>query len=50
LEELFDFWGYQTPLYGILQTGDEVPIGIIFAGLIGILCLILYFVLRKHNI
>ena len=50
LEALFDFWGYQTPLYGILQTGDEVPIGIIFAGLIGILCLILYFILRKHNI
>ena len=50
LEELFDMWGYETPLYGIFQTGDEVPIEIIFAGLIGILCLILYFVLKKHNI
>jgi len=50
LEELFDFWGYQTPLYGIFQTGDEIPIGIIIAGLAGLLCLILYFILRKYNI
>jgi len=50
LEELFDFWGYQTPLYGIFQTGDEIPIEIIFTGITGILCLILYAILKKRNI
>ena len=50
LEELFNFWGYDTPLYGMLQTGDEIPIEIILIGLIGILCLIVYFILRKRSI
>ena len=50
LEELFNFWGYNIPLYGMLQTGDEIPIEIILIGLIGILCLIVYFILRKYNI
>lgn len=49
LEELFDIWGYDVPLYGMFQTGDEIPIGVIIAGLAGILCLILYFVLKKYN-
>ena len=25
LEELIDVWGYKTPLYGMLATGDEIP-------------------------
>jgi hypothetical protein len=50
LEGLFDIWGYETPLYGMFQTGDEIPLEIIYAGLIGLLCLILYAILGKHNI
>lgn len=50
LEELFDVFGYKTPLYGMFQTGDEIPVEVIYAGLIGLLCLILYVLLGKRNI
>ena len=49
LEELFDMWGYKTPLYGMFQTGDEIPIEIYLLGLIGLCALIIAILLRKKT-
>ena len=49
IEELFDIFGYETPLYGMFNTGDEVPINIILFGIIGIIFLILAFTIRKKT-
>lgn len=49
LEELFDMWGYETPLYGIFQTGDEIPVEIYLFGLIGLCALIIAILLRKKT-
>jgi len=49
LEELFDMWGYKTPLYGMFQTGDETPVDIYLLGLIGLCALIIAILLRKKT-
>jgi len=49
LEELLDIWGYETPLYGILQTGDEVPIWVWGASGIGSLSALLAILLKKKK-
>ena len=49
LEELFDMWGYEIPLYGMLQTGDEIPVEIYLLGLIGLCALIIAILLRKKT-
>lgn len=49
LEELFDMWGYETPLYGMFQTGDEMPVEIYLLGLIGLCALIIAILLRKKT-
>ena len=50
LEELFELFEYNTPLYGMLQTGDEVPIEIIVCVIIGLCSLLIYLVLKKKKI
>ena len=37
LEELFDIFGYNTPLYDILGTGDQIPVWVWICVGIGIL-------------
>jgi len=49
LEELFDMWGYETPLYGMFQTGDEVPIENYFMALIGFAILVIMFLTSKKT-
>ena len=39
LEELFDMFGYGTPLYGMLGTGDQVPVWVWICGGVGIAAL-----------
>ena len=39
LEELFDMFGYGTPLYGMLGTGDQVPVWVWVCGSVGIIAL-----------
>jgi len=48
LDELLEILGYETPLYGMLQTGDEIPIWVLIAIIIGICALIIAFLLRKN--
>ena len=49
LEDLLDIWGYETPLYGMLQTGDEVPIWVWSASGIGSLSALLAIFLKKKK-
>ena len=50
LEKLFDIWGYETPLYGgLLQTGDEMPIWVLYAGGIGSLSALIAILLKKKK-
>lgn len=42
LEELFDMFGYGTPLYGMLGTGDQVPVWVWICAGAGALALILF--------
>ena len=49
LEELFDMFGYGTPLYGMLGTGDETPLYPFVFGGIGLLALTLLLVLKKRG-
>ena len=46
-EELLDMPDYETPLYGMLQTGDETPPYIFYLLAIGIIC-ILFLIPYKH--
>ena len=39
LEELFDMFGYGTPLYGMLGTGDQIPVWVWVCGGVGIVAL-----------
>ncbi|MBQ3270651.1 MAG: Cna B-type domain-containing protein [Clostridia bacterium] len=50
LEELFDLFGYGTPLFGMLGTGDETPAyPFVFAG-IGVIALaVALFIRRKRR-
>ena len=50
LEELFDIWGYKTPLYGaLLATGDEIPIWVWSIGRSGLLFIALAIFLKKKQ-
>jgi hypothetical protein len=49
LEELIDIWGYNSPLYGMLQTGDEIPLYIPIVILIGFGCIIVYIISKKYH-
>jgi len=49
LEELFDMFGYGTPLYGMLGTGDELPLYPFVFGGLGLLALALLLALRKRG-
>ena len=49
LEDLFDMFGYGTPLYGMLGTGDQTPLYPFVFGGIGLLALALYMALRKRG-
>ena len=49
LEELFDIFGYNTPLYGILGTGDQIPVWVWICVGIGILAIVLFVVLGRKK-
>ena len=49
LEELFDLFGYGTPLWGMLGTGDETPVWPFAFGGIGALALIALAILKKKR-
>ena len=49
LEELFDMFGYGTPLYGMLGTGDQVPVWVWICAGAGVLALILFLVMGKKK-
>ena len=42
LEELFDVFGYGTPLYGMLGTGDYLPAWVLVCAGVGIIAVILF--------
>ena len=42
LEELFDLFGYGTPLYGMLGTGDQIPVWVWICAGAGVLALIAF--------
>jgi hypothetical protein len=51
LEDLLIFMDYETPLYGgLLATGDEVPIWIFIALIIGFLCVGIYVITDKKGL
>ena len=47
IEDLMDIFDYNTPLYGMLETGDETPLYIIILILIGLACFLIYLVLKR---
>jgi len=49
LEELFDLFGYNTPLAAILPTGDETPVYPFVFGGIGLLAIALLILGRKRR-
>jgi hypothetical protein len=49
LEELLDMFGYGVPLYGMLGTGDELPLYPFVFGGIGLLALALLMALKKRG-
>ena len=49
LEELFDMFGYGTPLYGMFGTGDTVPAWVWTCGSIGLIALALAILLGKRK-
>ena len=49
LEELFDMFGYGTPLYGMFGTGDTVPAWVWICGSCGLLALALAILLGKRK-
>jgi len=49
LEELFDMFGYGTPLYAMLGTGDTVPAWVWICGSCGLLALALAILLGKRK-
>ncbi len=49
LEELFDMFGYGTPLYGMLGTGDQVPVWVWICGGVGVLAVILFLITGKKK-
>ena len=49
LEELFELFDYGTPLFGMMQTGDELPVYPFIFGGVGLAAIILFIVLGKKN-
>ena len=49
LEELFDMFGYGTPLYGMLGTGDEIPVWVWICGGVGIVALALAILMGRKR-
>ena len=49
LEELFDMFGYGTPLYGMFGTGDTVPAWVWICGAVGILALVMAIVMGRKK-
>jgi len=49
LEELFDMFGYGTPLYGMFGTGDTVPAWVWICGAVGILALVIAIVMGRKK-
>jgi hypothetical protein len=49
LEELFDMFGYGTPLYGMFGTGDSIPAWVWTCGICGLLALALAVLLGKRR-
>jgi hypothetical protein len=49
LEDLFDMFGYGTPLYGMFGTGDSIPAWVWTCGSCGLLALALAILLGKRR-
>jgi hypothetical protein len=49
LEELFDMFGYGTPLYGMFGTGDQIPAWVWICGAVGILALVMAIVMGRKK-
>ena len=49
LEDLFDMFGYGTPMYGMLGTGDQIPAWVWTCGSCGLLALALAILLGKRK-
>ena len=49
LEELFDIFGYGTPLYGMLGTGDQIPVWVWVCSGIGVLAIVLVLVTGRKK-
>ena len=49
LEELFDMFGYGTPLYGMFGTGDTVPAWVWICGAVGIFALVIAIVMGRKK-
>ena len=47
IEDLMDIFDYNTPLYGMLPTGDETPPYITILILIGLACSLIYLALKR---
>lgn len=50
LENLLQILDYNTPLYSMLPTGDEIPLHIILCTLLGIGCIFIYIISKRKNI
>lgn len=49
LEELFDMFGYGTPLYGMFGTGDQIPAWVWICGAVGLLALVMAIVMGRKK-
>ena len=49
LEEVFDMFGYGTPLYGMFGTGDQIPVWVWICAGIGILALVLAIIMGRKK-
>ena len=49
LEDLFDIFGYSTPLYGMLGTGDYIPVWVWVCSGAGVLAIILIIVTGRKK-
>ena len=49
LEELFDMFGYGTPLYGMLGTGDQIPIWVWICSGVGVAALVLFLITGRKK-
>jgi hypothetical protein len=49
LEDLFDMFGYGTPLYGMLGTGDQIPIWVWICSGVGVAALVLFLITGRKK-